>query len=225
MNKLFDWQLENVNATKHNVEGIDLIDKESKIVIQVSSTATKQKIESALTKDLSAYSEYSFKFISISKDAAELRKQSYKNPHNLDFNPQVDIYDIGSILTKINVLGIERQRDIYSFIKQELGKDTDQTKIAAFQKVKSAMPNLLSEMRADLSRKDNELIREFFLVSEKWAMNYGNNRRFVYYYEKHDNLDGKIHILENYGFVSDVTTGGVKKYRMTEGFVELLLTL
>lgn len=129
MNKLFGWQLENMNAIKHNVEAIDLIDKESKIVVQVSSTATKQKIESALTKDLSAYSEYSFKFVSICKDAAELKKQSYKNPHNLDFTPQSDIYDIKSILSMINALEIERQQNIFTFIKKELGKDTDLTKV------------------------------------------------------------------------------------------------
>lgn len=129
MNKLFGWQLENMNAIKHNVEAIDLIDKESKIVVQVSSTATKQKIESALAKDLSTYSEYSFKFVSISKDASELRKQSYKNPHDLGFAPQSDIYDIKSILSMINALKIERQQIIFNFIKQELGKDTDLTKV------------------------------------------------------------------------------------------------
>ena len=97
--------------------------------------------------------------------------------------------------------------------------------VAAFQKVKSAMPDLVSEMRADLSREGSEFIREFFLVSKKWVMNYGRTPRFVYYYEEHDNLDGKIQVLENYGFVIDITTGNVKKYRMTEEFVELLLTL
>jgi hypothetical protein len=97
--------------------------------------------------------------------------------------------------------------------------------VAAFQKVKSAMPDLVSEMRADLSREGDELIREFFLVSQRWVMNYGRTPRFAYYYEGHDNLDGKIQILENYGFVADVSTGRAKKYRMMEQFVELLLTL
>ena len=87
------------------------------------------------------------------------------------------------------------------------------------------MPDLVSEMRADLSREGSEFIREFFLVSKKWVMNYGRIPRFVYYYEEHDNLDGKIQVLENYGFVIDITTGNAKKYRMTEEFVELLLTL
>ena len=47
----------------------DLIDNEKKIVIQVSSTNTKQKIESSLKKKLiEDYADYTFKFISISKE-------------------------------------------------------------------------------------------------------------------------------------------------------------
>ncbi len=130
INKLFGWRLENMNVAKHNVEAIDLIDRENKIVVQVSSTATKSKIESALTKELSGYSEYSFKFVSISKDAEKLRKKPFvKNPHNLEFSPHSDIYDINSILRKINTLEIERQQRIFNFIKQELGKDTDLAKV------------------------------------------------------------------------------------------------
>jgi len=93
----------------------------------------------------------------------------------------------------------------------------------AFKKVESAMPDLVSEMRSDLSTEGSELIREFFLVSKRWVMNYGPTPRFVYYYEDHDNLDGKVQVLEGHGFVVDVTTGKAKLYRMMEGFAELLL--
>ena len=104
------------------------------------------------------------------------------------------------------------------------GRSAD-PRIAAFQEVRSAMPALVSEMRADLSVEGNEFIREFFLLSRKWVMNWGRTRRFAYYYEEHDNLDGKIQVLENCGFVFDVSTRKTKKYRMTEEFVESLLTL
>lgn len=65
-NELFGWQLQNLNAIKPNAEAIDLIDHKNKIVVQVSATATKGKVESALAKDLSDYAGYAFKFISIS---------------------------------------------------------------------------------------------------------------------------------------------------------------
>jgi hypothetical protein len=65
-NLLFGWNLININSTQQNAAGIDLVDITNNIIIQVSATATKQKIESALNKnDIFNYPGYSFKFISI----------------------------------------------------------------------------------------------------------------------------------------------------------------
>jgi hypothetical protein len=128
-NLLFGWELENLNTSKQNVAGIDLIDHTNRVVMQVSATATKAKIEAALSKDLSAYTGYSFKFISISKDASALRSLIFTNPHNLTFNPQTDIFDVASILRVVLALGIDEQRQIYAFIKKELGTDVEPQKL------------------------------------------------------------------------------------------------
>jgi len=94
---------------------------------------------------------------------------------------------------------------------------------AHFRKVRSLMPELIAEMSTDLNQ--SPLIREFFLVSKKWVMNYGGGSYFTYFLEAHDNLRSKVQILENYEFVIDVTRGNTKKYRMMENFVEYLLLL
>lgn len=95
---------------------------------------------------------------------------------------------------------------------------------ASFQKVKKSMPELIKEMKKDLSEKGNEFIREFFIIGKSWILN-TSEPYFCYFFEDHDNLQGKIHVLENYGFLIDVTPGNAKMYRMTEEFVDLLLTL
>jgi len=128
-NELFGWQLRNLNAIKANAEAIDLIDHTNKIVAQVSATATKGKVESALTKDLSAYAEYTFKFISISKDASDLRNKNFAKPHKLCFDPQCDIHDITSILNHISGLGADEQRHIVAFLKKELAAEVDPVKL------------------------------------------------------------------------------------------------
>ena len=129
-NELYGWNLKNLNNISHNVEAIDLIDDSERIIVQVSATSTKQKIESALKKDIiKKYSDYTFKFISISKDASDLRGKEYTNPHNITFNPVNDIYDINSILKHILSLGIGKQKRIYQFIKDELGGEVDIVKL------------------------------------------------------------------------------------------------
>ena len=146
-NELFGWELGNLNASIQNVAAIDLIDHKNKIVVQVSATATKEKVESALTKDLSHYAGYAFKFISISKDAGALRSMAFVNPHNLAFNPQSDIYDIASILKKILALGVDDLRRIGDFIKKELGSELDPLKLESNL---AAIINILA--REDWSR-------------------------------------------------------------------------
>lgn len=120
INKLYGYKLVNMNEVRQNVEGIDLVDSDNKIVLQVSSTVTKAKINSALTKNLSAYKNYSFKFVSICKDASSLRGNTYDNPHGLIFNPATDIFDVPSLLSKIQGLPVVKQQEISRFLEDEL---------------------------------------------------------------------------------------------------------
>jgi hypothetical protein len=89
-----------------------------------------------------------------------------------------------------------------------------------YRKIQSLMPELIAEMSADL--KAHPIAREFFIVSKKWVMSL-QSFFLIYYFEDHENLESKVQILENYGFVIDVTTGNAKKYRLMEEFVEFLL--
>jgi hypothetical protein len=129
LNLLFGWELQNLNVVKKNAAGIDLVDATNKIIVQVSARATKQKIESALAKDLSNYKGYAFKFVSISKDAADLRTKTFSNPRNLTFSPAEDIFDISSLLKFICSMDINRQKRVYEFLEKELKSDPDPGKI------------------------------------------------------------------------------------------------
>lgn len=143
LNIIFDWNLENINSIQQNAAAIDLIDKKAKIVAQVSSTSTKSKIESALAKDIAIYSAFTFKFISISKDASALKGLKYKNPYGLQFNPATDIYDIASLLKTLKPLPVEKLFEIYEFIKRELGADVEP------QKIESGLASIINTLARD----------------------------------------------------------------------------
>lgn len=68
-----------------------------------------------------------------------------------------------------------------------------------FRRVNASMPELIAEMRADLTGEGGEFVREFLVASKRWVLNTG--LCFVYKFEDHDNLEGKIHVLENLGFI------------------------
>ena len=149
-NELFGWQLQNMNTIKPNAEAIDLIDYKNKIIAQVSATTTKQKVELSLTKDLSSYSDYTFKFISISNDAGVLRRKSFANPHNLAFDPQKDIHDLASTLRYINGLSIDDLSRIATLLKKELVTAVDPVRLESNL---AAIINILA--KEDLNRDDS----------------------------------------------------------------------
>lgn len=166
-NLLYGYKLENLNSKLQNIEAIDLIDHTNKIVVQVSATCTKQKVESALDKKiLDGYKNYSFKFISISKDASELRKKTFKNPYSLSFSPTNDIYDIVSVLNEILSKQAREQKDIYKFIKSELGNEIDIIKLDSNL---ASVINILSKETWDESNKSDSV--NSFEIGRKISFN------------------------------------------------------
>jgi hypothetical protein len=124
LNSIHGYKLESANISSANVTAIDLIDNENKIVIQVSSTATKEKIETTLNKEkISEYAaeDYKIKFLFIADEAHNLRNKNYSNPHNISFNPQQDILDKVSLITSISQLSIGQLTLVHDIIIKEFG--------------------------------------------------------------------------------------------------------
>ncbi|MBF8457981.1 SMEK domain-containing protein [Kaistella sp. G5-32] len=186
-NLLYSLKLSNLNSSNQNVEAIDLIDHENKMIFQVSSTCTKQKIESTLSKDIfKKYKDYRFKFISISIDATDLRNKTFSNPHSISFDPKNDIYDLKSILNDILPKKAETQNKLYEFIKEELGEEIDIVKLDSNL---ATIINVLSLERWDDTIGDDKL--NSFEIERKIQFNELNDARdiieeFCIYYKKID---------------------------------------
>ena len=90
-----------------------------------------------------------------------------------------------------------------------------------FLNVAKKMPNLIKEIQEDLKKPEFTVIREFFVLPNNRVMfNSGVERCLFYFEEQHDNLKHKIKLLENHGFVNDITHTNTPKYQMTEEFVD-----
>ena len=168
-NILYDYNLVNLNYIKQNTEGIDLIDTKNKIIIQVSATSTKEKIENSLNKGIYLfYKDYNFKFISISKEvSSKLRATEFENPYNLIFDSQKDILDSTTLLRYILNLEIDKQKILFEFIKKELGEEISTIKVDSNL---ATIINILAE--EDLDFKNTEINTTIFVIEEK--INYNN---------------------------------------------------
>lgn len=121
LNLIYGWQLQNMNQRNLNAAGGDLWYNDDKIVIQVSSTTTKDKIQSSIDK-LSAeqFAGYRFKFLRIDGDVIKLRKESYNTHNDIVFNPSEDIIDISTLLKDITHLDIDCLRRVYELCGKEI---------------------------------------------------------------------------------------------------------
>lgn len=167
LNILYGWNLKNLNKANQNVEAIDLIDETHQIVVQVSATNTKQKIENTLSKELMAnYSGWTFKFVSIAKSADDLRKKSYGNRYGLQFNPTMDIIDVPSVLREIIDLSTDDLKKVHGFIKQELGND-----LTAFALESDLVRVITMLANVDASEFEGFRLENEFEVEEKIDFN------------------------------------------------------
>ncbi len=189
-NKLYGWSLTNLNNKLQNVEAIDLIDNINKIIVQVSATSTKEKIQSTLEKEIiMTYDGYDFKFISISKDASDLRKKTYVNPHSVTFVPSNDIYDTTTILNYIKSLEIGKQKIIFEFIKNELGDEVDIVKLDSNL---AMVINILSKEDWDIQEPLDSI--DSFEIERKISFNNLSTAKYIIDdYKVHYNRVDKIY--------------------------------
>ena len=167
-NIIFDLELENLNFSSQNIDGIDLIDRKNKVVVQVSSTCTKAKIESSLSKNVYIkYKDYSYKFMSISKNTSDsLKNKLFQNPYSMKFDPKQDIWDVVILLRKILNQTTYKQRRLYDFIKAELGQDVDYVKIESNL---AKVINILAEEQLDFNAESPEI--NSFAIEKKILFN------------------------------------------------------
>lgn len=108
------------------------------------------------------------------------------------------------------------------FTEKRQNKEALKIRKKQFQILLEKMPNLLKEMKEDLSSDNNQIIREFIILPNKHVIFNSTKKRFVYYEEEYENLKEKIDILENQHFVVDITNGNTSLYRMSEEFIRLI---
>ncbi|WP_375005010.1 ABC-three component system protein [Bacillus velezensis] len=149
LNILYDYNLEPSNIGKANAEAIDLIDENKKVVIQVSSSATKAKINSTLEKEkIKELSEkgYRLKFVFVANEAKNLRTKNYNNIHNIIFDLDADIWDKVTVLERINQLPIDKITLVYDLIQKEFGERPNTVKLSSNL---AAIVNFLSKENLD----------------------------------------------------------------------------
>ena len=90
----------------------------------------------------------------------------------------------------------------------------------SFTRLERLVPDLLAEMRNDLTH--NPFRREFVLLKRCWSY-WGSDTEFIYYFDDHPELEGKVRILQNAGLVEEITEANVRRFAISEALVTYLV--
>jgi hypothetical protein len=103
LNKLYKWNLENLNSHVQNAEAVDLVDRTNHIVIQISAANTKSKIDNALSKQ--SLSSKEFNNLNASREIIN----DYKLYHHI----------VDKIYSEFDKLGCNRSISVLNTIRRE----------------------------------------------------------------------------------------------------------
>ena len=125
LNTLCGWNLDNLNSQTHNAWGADLISDKERIVIQVSATNTKRKLQNSLNKiDIPRYSGYHFIFVVIGE------KKKYENLAPLSyisFDENQDVWDTSHIIEMSENVEITKLKSLAEMATKYYGDVESQT--------------------------------------------------------------------------------------------------
>lgn len=120
LNILLDLSLENANDSDRNAPGIDLMDYENRVAVQVSVTCApdtiRKKIRASVKRfEKPADEEWQFYFVPITDKAPEL-KSDFTLPEGLLFDRTRDVLDITRIMELAK--GIGKLKDLYLLVEE-----------------------------------------------------------------------------------------------------------
>ena len=116
LNILYGWKLVNANSEQQNMPKIDLIDRENKIVAQVSATCDHGKIQDSLDGfEPPEDGEWHFVFIPITTNAPKLRS-GFDLPARMAFDYKRDILYPTRLMRMVQHAGAEKQFLLAQFV-------------------------------------------------------------------------------------------------------------
>lgn len=122
LNRIFIYNLINLNDENQNCPGIDLGDELNKIAFQITIQNTSQKVNSMISKVEENIDSYSTKYDKYIMFILGKKQNTYTiNPNSINFDTS-NIIDLNDISKKIMDLSIEKLFDLKKFIEENVVK-------------------------------------------------------------------------------------------------------
>ncbi|ADR24038.1 conserved hypothetical protein [Mycoplasma leachii PG50] len=167
INTIFNLELSNYNSVIFNNPGFDLIDKKNKILIQVSATCSKNKIQNSLSKiNINEYQNYNFKFLCISnQEIKNVKKLKFQIPNTLLFEPKKDIWDVSFLIQHLYEVDIIKLEKLLTYLNQET------LDIINFKTLSSDIATIINILSTKMDNQYEDNNNKVFNIEEKIVYN------------------------------------------------------
>lgn len=122
LNRVYGYELKNLNSGKNNFPGLDLGDKNVGIAFQITSTKTTEKIDHTLEICIKNKHFEAFPIINIFVLTSKQETYSIKTktiPH-FTFTPNKNILDFDDVFQDILDLDVDKKKSLAEYIQREL---------------------------------------------------------------------------------------------------------
>ena len=150
-NILFDFSLENANSINFNQVGFDLIDTNKKVLIQVSSTNTAEKISTSINSCAQKYSGYEYYFFGLFTDEIKKETKKYKYFNNANISVKKDnLLNFSSIGKKIQNAELIQIKEISNYFDSQFNY-YNKPKLKIFKKLEDSYLIFLEDFFSNCS--------------------------------------------------------------------------
>jgi hypothetical protein len=101
-------------------------------------------------------------------------------------------------------------------------KESNKERKNKIKQLYEQIPELLKEMHEDFTNPQLSNIRELVILQSKKIIFTSSKKRFAYYKDEHSELQEKIDILEDNGFLERQKEIETPVYRINENFIQII---
>ncbi|MBM6645853.1 SMEK domain-containing protein [Bacillus sp. RIT 809] len=176
LNKVYGYDLVNLNILEKNSAAIDLGDLESKISIQVTSTNDSSKIDKTITKfiEKKLYHKYD-KLIFLMLVNKKKYTKTFDTKGLFVFDKSADVIDVSDVIKKIKEKDTDEIQEIADFMKIELDDKVNKVKKTQASEIEtivkliehlSSNKNIVANKKASVTDPDHKIYTRFKEYSE-----------------------------------------------------------
>ncbi len=121
LNLINGWNLRNINTIEQNSPGIDLIDDDNRISVQVTSDNTSKKIKHTIYEFIKndLYKKYDKLIFLLLTEKKSKYTTSFDTEGKFHFSKEDDIWDVKKLIQRINMLDTEKLKTVYEYLQVE----------------------------------------------------------------------------------------------------------